>query len=411
MLAIPLAVGCGDSDKPEEDERIEGTEAGDCSDGSDNDLDGLFDCEEAECAGSPDCEESDVDADDGGSDDGTADDTGTPVVDGDSDDDGGADDGGFDDDGGSDDDGAADDGAADADADAVTDVECTAVVTDWEPWDGESDWYYREPLSVEFNFAPETSVSITLAEEGGSDVPIELTWHEDHGQSVPITGDLTANTDYTLRVECAGEWVSSFRTSEYGSPLTVPTSSVEGRVYALDLPAATFIEPSAVGALLGPYLDFPLLLEVGEMSSSSLELNISDGIWDDEGGPSHPDTPIYDLGESDFDSAPFFAMDSPHTTLPFALWGVGPGSYYDVHVEGTFNTDATAIGGLRLSGLLDTSEAGPLLELGDDVDAVCDYFSMLGGSCVDCGDGEEVCLNLSIIFNDAEYIPGLTLDD
>ena len=45
MLAIPLVVGCGDvggDDKP--DERIEGTEAGDCSDGSDNDLDGIFDC-------------------------------------------------------------------------------------------------------------------------------------------------------------------------------------------------------------------------------------------------------------------------------------------------------------------------------------------------------------------------------
>ena len=44
LLMIPLAVGCGDGDDEEKPgERIEGTEAGDCSDGSDNDLDGIFD--------------------------------------------------------------------------------------------------------------------------------------------------------------------------------------------------------------------------------------------------------------------------------------------------------------------------------------------------------------------------------
>ena len=66
LLMIPLAVGCGDGDEESAatpDERIEGTEAGDCSDGSDNDLDGIFDCDEAECSGSPDCEEADADAD------------------------------------------------------------------------------------------------------------------------------------------------------------------------------------------------------------------------------------------------------------------------------------------------------------------------------------------------------------
>ena len=77
LLMIPLAVGCGDSEKLEEDERIEGSEGGDCSDGADNDLDGIFDCDEAECAGSPDCEETDTDDDTDADDTGTdADDTG-----------------------------------------------------------------------------------------------------------------------------------------------------------------------------------------------------------------------------------------------------------------------------------------------------------------------------------------------
>lgn len=37
------------------EERIEGTEPGDCSDGADNDADGLFDCDDPNCAGAPAC--------------------------------------------------------------------------------------------------------------------------------------------------------------------------------------------------------------------------------------------------------------------------------------------------------------------------------------------------------------------
>ncbi len=40
----------------------EGLEAGECSDGADNDADGLFDCDDDDCSGSPDCDTS-VDSD------------------------------------------------------------------------------------------------------------------------------------------------------------------------------------------------------------------------------------------------------------------------------------------------------------------------------------------------------------
>ncbi len=55
-LVVPLALaGCIP--------RGEGTEPGDCTDGADNDRDGLFDCDDDGCAGSPDCEEADTDTD------------------------------------------------------------------------------------------------------------------------------------------------------------------------------------------------------------------------------------------------------------------------------------------------------------------------------------------------------------
>ena len=39
-------------------EENEGDDAGECSDGADNDLDGDFDCDDADCDGSPDCDGS-----------------------------------------------------------------------------------------------------------------------------------------------------------------------------------------------------------------------------------------------------------------------------------------------------------------------------------------------------------------
>ena len=58
---------------PLEDVRREGQNAGECSDAADNDLDGLYDCDDPDCEGSPDCpgsgDDDDDDASAGGDDD------------------------------------------------------------------------------------------------------------------------------------------------------------------------------------------------------------------------------------------------------------------------------------------------------------------------------------------------------
>ena len=71
LLVLSLFMGCSESIvvKPlPPEERIEGTEPGDCSDSADNDADGLFDCDDDGCVGSPDCigDDADSDADDTG---------------------------------------------------------------------------------------------------------------------------------------------------------------------------------------------------------------------------------------------------------------------------------------------------------------------------------------------------------
>ena len=79
--------GVDDDDTADDDDatvNYEGDEPGECSDGADNDQDGLFDCDDPNCAGSPDC----ADDDDATSDDDDTtpsdDDDSTPLDDDDS---------------------------------------------------------------------------------------------------------------------------------------------------------------------------------------------------------------------------------------------------------------------------------------------------------------------------------------
>lgn len=77
LVAIMGCWGCGEDEK--EQQRYEGSEPGDCSDEADNDIDGLFDCNDEGCAGAPDCEEAEAEAPDTGVDDDDAD-TGTDAT-------------------------------------------------------------------------------------------------------------------------------------------------------------------------------------------------------------------------------------------------------------------------------------------------------------------------------------------
>jgi hypothetical protein len=54
------ATGCADSQKDSDnDVDFEGDDSGECGDGADNDQDGLFDCNDPDCTGSPDCASGD----------------------------------------------------------------------------------------------------------------------------------------------------------------------------------------------------------------------------------------------------------------------------------------------------------------------------------------------------------------
>ena len=63
LLAPACALLAGDDDDDFVPVLYEGDEPGECTDGADNDQDGLFDCNDPGCAGSPDCAGDDDDDD------------------------------------------------------------------------------------------------------------------------------------------------------------------------------------------------------------------------------------------------------------------------------------------------------------------------------------------------------------
>ncbi len=67
LIVLACSIGSGCFGEEEEEVEFEGDAPGECSDGADNDRDGLFDCDDDDCEGSDDCDDpEDVSDDDTG---------------------------------------------------------------------------------------------------------------------------------------------------------------------------------------------------------------------------------------------------------------------------------------------------------------------------------------------------------
>jgi len=62
-----------------------------------------------------------------------------------------------------------------------------------------------------------------------------------------------------------------------------------------------------------------------------------------------------------------------------------------------------------VTGQIDTRNLGPLLQIGSDPDAACDYVAGVGLECIACPDGQDLCLNLKASFPTARVVDDLTL--
>lgn len=290
-----------------------------------------------------------------------------------------------------------------------TSVPCETVLLDASPNDEETDWYYRDSLSLTFS-DDAAGATIQLYDAAGTELPTSISWSDGNFQAeVAPDEPLAGSTTYTLHIEvCEYTGDLTFTTSVYGSPLAEAAAGLVDHTYVLDLSQADINQPEGLGYLLASYLTEPLLIGVVEADEASIELVGAQGWKKADGTYRQAGDQVWLFPAADFTSNPFFQASTELITIDYGDSSIPIESFY---LEGTFAPDGSAIGGGLASGWGDTREMGPLLELGDDPDAVCGLLTAMGMDvCEPCSDGEPYCLFLEAEFDEAPLAADLIID-
>ena len=286
-------------------------------------------------------------------------------------------------------------------------VPCEDLVTSANPVDGDTDWYWREPIRVRVETEGADAYAAEVRQEG---IPLtsELVWDE---SGLAFTLDtpvpLVPETDHQLvLVDCQGTTVHQFRTNAFGLPLTEGTGSLWGNTYVVDLAAAEWIEPGGFGSILQIYFSAPILVGVTYAQGSDIDLMGAVGYRNDLGEIlQDPTQDTFDFPVAANTDLPWFQASSD---ILVTIDGV-PITIYGFELSGTFAPDGSALGGATVEGLGDTRAMGALVDRPGDEGALCEMAGSLGAQCQDCPDGEPYCLALEARSVDGSLAPGLRL--
>mgnify|MGYP003950594865 CR=1 FL=1 len=295
--------------------------------------------------------------------------------------------------------------------DTDTEEPCETAVVETTPQSGQTGVYYRDSIEVVFDDDGSSS-SIVLYDPEEVVVEAEISWGDGNLKAtITPTDALEASTAYMLEVEiCQSTTLVAFETDDFGSDLDYEPEDLIGLTFNFDLGGADYEEPEGLGAVIGLYLSQPLLIGVTDASADSISLLGAQGIVDDVTAEVTQDEDFgtWDFGAADFTSNPYFSSDTDEIIIDYNGYEI---PIYYFQLKGTFSSDATSIGGGHAEGLADSRNMGPLIEQGDDPNAVCELADSLGLECEACPDGEVYCMTLIANFDEATLEPGLMLTE
>lgn len=287
---------------------------------------------------------------------------------------------------------------------------CSANLLETDPISGATNVYYRAQLGATFDDDASTA-TFSLIDAQSAQVPIEVTWGDDNRRAtIEATDGLAPDSAYTLGISvCETSHEVGFTTSRYGAPLEIPASDLIGRTYHLDFAEATYTQPPGLGPIIGNYLSDPILVYVTDASDADISFLGAQGKTDTVTGDISQDMslPTWDLGTASFAEAPYFESTPSkisvlYDTTLIPLW--------DFSMSGTFEPDGSSAGGGVAQGMADTRNMGPLLDLGDDPQAVCEYVSGFGIDCEACPDGPFYCLTIVAELPPSPHLEGVVLE-
>lgn len=263
---------------------------------------------------------------------------------------------------------------------------CDVTIDLTVPSQGAVDADYRSAIEFHLSDADPTA-TVTSAIAGTTEV-------SEDGETIYYipSAPLSPSTPYTVTLEyCGGSAELSFTTSSLGTTIADPTT-LESRVYALDLANARIVEPAGIGAVLSGYLTQDIL--IGVTTVTDTEILMMGAIGVEGASPPEQDycTSTIDFPTADFSEQPFFGIGPEDTTLSVAGYDIEIG---ELEITGTFASDGTYFGGGTLSGTIDTRPLAPLLDESGEPGAICELAVSFGAVCEACpADGEPYCLTL-----------------
>lgn len=254
------------------------------------------------------------------------------------------------------------------------------------PEDGAQDAYVADPVRIGFRQAEmEPDVQVSAGGQGvagrvevSADGLVATFWPD---------GPLLADTLHSVVVAFSGGvHTFSFGTSPWGQPLS-PDADVAG-TYAFAWADAEVAEPATFADLLGGGTYEGLLIQVsGGVAPGSLDLLVARS-GDGTSASQALCTPTVRWDGASFDAPPFVDWDADPGALPARA---GLLRVHEATFDAVFDSGATALGEVRLSGLLDLGPPGD-----GAVEAACAREAAAGGAgCVPCpDDGGASCLPL-----------------
>jgi hypothetical protein len=289
---------------------------------------------------------------------------------------------------------------------------CEVAPTTVSPETGSIDVYNRGEMVIVFDAdVRELAPVISLVDASGANIPVNYTFDDTGLQvvAVPASGALAPNTQHTLSAAvCDNQLQSQFTTSAYGESLTISSPDLTGLTYYFNLGDADYVQPEGLGAVLSTFLTDPLLIGVGAVDSSSIQILGTQGRMNEDTGEitRRSGFDIWDFGVASFSDSPYFESDP--TDIAIIYSGVEI-PMYDFRLAGTFAADGSSIGFASAEGIGDSRNMGVLVGLGSDPNAVCDLAAGFGFTCEDCPDGGRYCVRIEAYFDPSPLVEGLTL--
>lgn len=271
--------------------------------------------------------------------------------------------------------------------------------------------YYRDPIVLSFD-ADGSSAQWSLTAADGAQVALTPAWGEG-STMVTLTGTLAAQTTYTLTVDlCGAESSVSFTTSSLGGFALTPGDLID-RTYSFALADAEIIEPAVLEAFDDAKLITPLGFMVQNADDTSMEL--LGAVCENQLGElvQKSNTKTWDFPSADFSAAPYFSTEIDELTIVYEDDASGiPRTdivLYEFLFDGVFAPDGTSIEHGHVDTLVDTRGLGPLFNLEDTDNAVCEFAAGFSVACTECPDAGVYCLHTIGVDISAPWFEGLTL--